>query len=341
LESKPIKVLVIRFSSIGDIVLTTPVVRCLKQQRQAEIHFITKKPFESILTANPHIDKVFTIQKKVTEVLPELRAERYDYLIDLHRNLRSLQLKLLLKAKSYTFDKINWQKWLIVNFKINRLPNVHIVDRYLQTVASMGVSYDQAGLDYFIPKGQEIDIPTFFQEKKFAQPTEGVPPYIALVIGAAHATKRLPEEKLIELCRHIRLPVVLLGGPAEAPQGERIAAEAGAHVLNTCGALTLHQSASVVRQAWKVITHDTGMMHIAAAFRKTILSIWGNTVPAFGMTPHYPESLALNTTFEVQNLPCRPCSKIGFDACPKGHFQCLQNLSMPAIARLAHAEQAQ
>jgi len=335
LKSKPIKVLVVRFSSIGDIVLTTPVVRGLKQQVAAEVHFITKKPFASILTANPNVDKVFAIQKKVAEVLPQLRVENYDYIIDLHRNLRSLQLKLLLSAKSYTFDKINWQKWLLVNWKSNRLPDLHIVERYLQTVAPLGVKNDEAGLDYYIPESQEINLPSFFQQNNFAQHSTDSPPYIALVIGAAHATKRLPEAKLIELCQDIRLPVLLLGGPAEAEQGEHIAATAGKHVLNTCGKLTLHQSASIVRQAWKVITHDTGMMHIAAAFQKPILSIWGNTVPEFGMYPHYPAGITRNTTFEIKNLKCRPCSKIGFSECPKGHFRCMQAISTSDIAQVA------
>ncbi len=338
MESKAIKVLVIRFSSIGDIVLTTPVVRGLKLQRGAEVHFITKKSFESILTANPHIDKVFTIQKKVTEVLPQLRAEKYDYIIDLHRNLRSLQLKLLLSAKSYTFDKINWQKWLLVNWKINRLPDLHIVERYLQTVAPLGVKNDAAGLDYFIPERQEVDIPSFFQQHNFATAPTGTPPYIALVIGAAHATKQLPEAKLLELCQHLQLPTVLLGGPAEAEQGKHIALTAGEHVLNTCGELSLHQSASIVRQAWKVITHDTGMMHIAAAFHKPILSIWGNTVPEFGMYPYYPAGMDRNTTFEIKDLKCRPCSKIGFAKCPKKHFRCMQNIPTAAIAEATEAQ---
>jgi len=335
LEQPPIKVLIIRFSSIGDIVLTTPVVRCLKQQRGAEIHFITKQSFRGIAEANPHIDKVFAIQKKVSEVLPTLRAERYDYIVDLHNNLRSLQLKFFLSAKSYTFDKINWQKWLLVNWKINRLPNVHIVERYMQTVQPLDVHYDKAGLDYFIPSDQEVNVPTFFEKMQFVQSTTDQPIYIALVIGAAHATKRLPEEKLIELCRKIQQPTVLLGGPGEANQGELIAEAAGKHVLNTCGKLSLHQSASLVRQAWRVITHDTGLMHIAAAFQKPILSIWGNTVPEFGMYPLYPEGLRHNTTFEIKDLACRPCSKIGFDTCPRGHFRCMQQISTTRIAEAA------
>jgi ADP-heptose:LPS heptosyltransferase len=102
-----------------------------------------------------------------------------------------------------------------------------------------------------------------------------------------------------------------------------VANVAGTHVINLCGQLSLAQSASIVGQSARVFTHDTGLMHIAAALRKPIVSIWGSTVPAFGMYPFYPDGLDLNTTLEVKDLSCRPCSKIGYDKCPKGHFRCM------------------
>ncbi|MEM9850042.1 MAG: glycosyl transferase, partial [Bacteroidota bacterium] len=130
------RVLIIRFSSIGDIVLTTPVVRCLKLQRAAEIHYLTKQNYAAMLRTNPYIDRVWTIEKRVSEILSGLKQVRFDYIIDLHRNIRSVQVKWALRVKSYSFDKINWQKWLLVRFKINRLPNIHIVDRYMATLAA-------------------------------------------------------------------------------------------------------------------------------------------------------------------------------------------------------------
>ncbi|MEL6717583.1 MAG: glycosyltransferase family 9 protein, partial [Bacteroidota bacterium] len=287
-----------------------------------ELHFLTKRSYASILEPNPYVDQVWTIEKRVGEVKAKLQAENFDYLIDLHHNIRSRQVKWALKAKTFTFDKINWQKWLMVNFKINHLPNIHIVDRYLEPATKLGVKNDGKGLDYFVPKDQEVNISAQFQIQE---------KYIAFVIGAAHATKRLPGEKIIEICRQIELPILLLGGPAEAQKGQLIAAQSGLHVINTCGKLKLHQSASVVRQAYKVITHDTGMMHIAAAFHKEILSLWGNTIPEFGMYPYYGNQRDRNTTFEVQNLSCRPCSKIGHETCPKGHFKCMQLQEVDAI----------
>lgn len=315
------KILLLRFSSIGDIVLTTPVARCLKKQLGAEVHFLTKKAFGPLLSPSPYIDRVFTFEKEIDEVLPLLKAGHYDLIVDLHHNLRSLRLKLALGRPARSFDKLNFEKWLLVNLKVNRMPDVHIVQRYLSTVSHLGVRDDGEGLDYFIPPEEEVVVSDFS-----ALLSEGN--YIAFVLGATHATKRLPFDKMIEICRNLDQPVVLLGGKSEQATGDRIL---GSNVVNLCGRLSLHQSASFVRQAGKVLTHDTGLMHIAAAFRKKIVSVWGNTVPSFGMYPFYPTGIHLNTSIEVEGLSCRPCSKIGFDTCPKGHFRCMNDISVPAI----------
>lgn len=324
------KLLLIRFSSIGDIVLTTPVIRCLKLQSKASIHYLCKKNYQSILAANPYIDKIYTIEKRVGEVLEDLKQENYDYIIDLHHNLRSWQVKRALGVKAFSFDKINWQKWLMVNFKINRLPDVHIVDRYMATVETLGIVNDGKGLDYFIPQKDEVEVVDLFYKKGWKIKNDQ-PQYTAFAIGAAHQTKRLPTDKIIEICKKTESYIILLGGPSEKEEGEIIVKQAGQHVLNTCGQLNLNQSASLVQQAQKVITHDTGMMHIAAAFQKEIISIWGNTIPAFGMYPYYPKGVNKNTSVEVANLSCRPCSKIGYKQCPKGHFKCMNLIRIEKV----------
>ncbi len=313
------KILVIRFSSIGDIVLTSPVVRCLKKQLGAEVHFLTKASFAPILAANPYVDKVFSFKKDLSEVLPALQNEGYDFVADLHHNLRSLRVKLALGKPARSFDKLNFEKWLLVNLKVDRLPERHIVHRYLETVKHLAVEYDGAGLDFFIPENGKIAAAGLSQKL-----VEGK--FTAVVLGATHATKRMPTEKLAEICRQIRQPIALLGGPAEAEAGAKIAETAGDHVLDFCGKLSLFQSASLVRQAAAVLTHDTGLMHIAAAFRRPIVSLWGSTVPKFGMWPFYPDGMDLNQTIENQGLGCRPCSKIGFDRCPRGHFRCMVDI---------------
>lgn len=317
------KILVIRFSSIGDIVLTSPVVRVLKEQLKAEIHFLTKAVYADILRANPNIDHVFAIKKKLTEVLPTLQANAYDYVIDLHKNLRSLQVKFKLSAATASFEKLNFEKWLLTNLKINKLPEVHIVDRYLKTIAFLGVQNDGKGLDYFIPPEEEVSIEPLIGHSK---------PYLAFAIGAAHATKRLTPTQIRKICQGLDIPMVLLGGPGDQSIGE-VAARDLPQVVNQCGQLTIHQSASVLRQAQLVLTHDTGMMHIAAAFQKPILSVWGNTVPAFGMYPYYEKGIDQKETFEVEGLSCRPCSKIGYANCPKGHFKCMEDQDLAEIQK--------
>lgn len=320
------KILLIRFSSIGDIVLTTPVIRALAQQLGAEVQFLTKTSFAGVLAANPHLYKIWTIDKKVNEVLPQLQAEGFTAIVDLHHNLRSRQVKLgLWKVPAYTFNKLNWQKWLLTRWKVNRMPDVHIVDRYLATAAPLGIQPDGQGLDHYIPEADQVHLPDWGVHS----------PFVALVIGAAHATKRLPEDQLIALCREISVPVALLGGPADEASGAAIATAVGDQVYNLCGKLRLHQSADVLRQSQVVISHDTGLMHIAAALGKTILSVWGNTVPEFGMYPYLPGSENGQTSFEVAGLDCRPCSKIGYLECPKGHFACMRQQNVSKIAQVA------
>lgn len=321
------KILVLRFSSIGDIVLTTPVIRCLKKQLGAEIHFLCKKNFASILEANPYCDKIFGFDREIdSELVKSLKQEAYDQVIDLHHNLRTFRLKWSLGRPTRSFKKLNWEKWLLVNTGLNLLPTEHIVDRYLATVAQLGVQNDGAGLDYFIPAGTTLPIDTLPEV-----------PFIAFAIGATHATKRLPEAKILDICSAIQQPVVLLGGKQEEEEGIRIAAAAGPHVYNLCAKLSLHQSALVAKLAESVITHDTGLMHIAAALHKPITSVWGSTVPAFGMSPYYPTSMDLNTSIEVTGLSCRPCSKIGHSQCPKGHFRCMKEQSISAILQSLHS----
>jgi len=322
------KFLIIRFSSIGDIVLTTPVVRCLKQQvPDAEIHYLTKFSFHKVIAANPYIDKFYYLQDNLDLLMHELKEEKYDYIIDLHHNLRTLKIKKELSVKTFSFNKLNIQKWLLTNLKINRMPNVHIVDRYLDTVKSFSVTNDDKGLDYFIQKEEEI--------KQNDLPQAHALGYIGIVIGAAHATKKLPVHKFIELCTLLDHPIVLLGGPEDRSVGDEIATVDNIKIYNACGKFSINESADLVRKAKLIITHDTGLMHIAAAFKKPVISVWGNTVPAFGMTPYYGNNPIPTTVFEITDLGCRPCSKIGYDACPKKHFKCMEQQDVKKIAALA------
>lgn len=317
------KLLIVRFSSIGDIVLTTPVIRCVKQQlKGVEVHFLTKEKFASVIRHNPYIDKLYTMDEELGEVIPQLKAEQYDYIIDLHRNARTLRLKRALGRPSYSYNKLNWEKFLIVYFKINRLPEKHIVDRYMETVLPLGVKNDGKGLDYFIAQNDEVDI----QQLLPAAFHQG---YDALVAGGSYFTKRIPLHQLLEISKNNKRPLVLLGGKEDTEIANQVAIAYEEKVINLCGALNLNQSASVIRQAQKVITSDTGLMHMAAAYKKDIVSLWGNTIPEFGMGPYLPGENS--KILEVKGLSCRPCSKLGYRKCPKGHFKCMNDIDVGSI----------
>lgn len=313
------KILFVRFSSIGDVVLTTPVLRATKVQTGAEIHYLTKAAFQSIIEPNPNVSKVYVIEKSIDEVIAELKSEEYDWIIDLHNNIRTRGLKSKLRRPSKTFRKLNWEKWLFVNVKLNKLPDVHVVDRYFETVHHLGVKPDGKPGEFTIQSENEVQLSEWnLEEKKF----------VAIAIGAQHATKCLPTNKLIELIQKIDDPVVLIGGPTDESKAAAIVHGLNKEVVDTVGKLNLQQSASLVRQSKHLITHDTGMMHIASCFDVPMSTVWGNTVPEFGMYPYQP-SIKTYAIHQVEGLKCRPCSKIGSETCPKKHFDCMmkQNLS--------------
>lgn len=322
------KFLIIRFSSIGDIVLTTPVIRCLKEQVPgAEVHFLTKETYRGLVSNNPYIDKVQVLGGSWDLMMHQLQYEEYDYIIDLHHNLRTLRIKRALKtAKSFSFDKLNIEKWLLTAFNINRLPDVHIVDRYLDTLKSFGVMNDGKGLDYFYTEQDKVTAKDLPVSHLFG--------FVGLVIGAALETKKMPVHKLKELCTAIHYPIVLLGGPEDRVIGDAIAATDPIKIYNACGKFSLNESADLVHRAHLIITHDTGLMHIAASFKKPIVSIWGNTVPAFGMGPYYGNATVKSEISEVTGLRCRPCSKIGYRKCPKGHFTCMEGQDVVHLSSL-------
>ncbi len=324
------KILVIRFSSIGDIVLTTPVFRCIKKQIPGvELHFVTKLIYKIVTATNPYIDNFFYLENDLKELIYKLKKENYDCVIDLHNNLRSLRIKKALNKRSFSINKLNVEKFLLTNLNINIMPSEHITQRSLDTASPVGISDDGFGLDYFIPEKDIV--------KQSDIPTSHSAGFISMVIGATYETKKLPVHKLQELCYKIDHPVILLGGKEDFKDGEAISSVDPVKIYNACGKFNLNESADLVRQSKLVITHDTGLMHIAAALQKPIISIWGNTSPVFGMYPYYGSlSKQQYNLIEVNDLRCRPCSKIGYHHCPLEHFKCMENQDIDAILQIVH-----
>ncbi|MDR6784926.1 ADP-heptose:LPS heptosyltransferase [Pedobacter africanus] len=312
---------------MGDIIYTTPVVRCLKQQLpNCEIYFLTKPEFKYIYQNNPYLTGLLTLKPSLKDTIKEIKGEKFDLIIDLHRNLRSTIIKLKTGIRSSTYKKDHLNKWLVLKFKWNKLiSSKHLVERYLETVEFLGVKNDNKPIDYYIAKDYQLSdfLPETHQQK-----------FIAFVIGATHFTKRLPNEKIIDICRGINLPVVLLGGNDVKENAAVITAAIGTQVYSTCGKTNLDQSVFLVSKAHKVIGFDTGLTHISEAFDKPLASIWGGTTPELlGVQPYkITDSLIIE-----EDLDCRPCSKFGLEKCPLGHFKCMKNINTEIIANFVSA----
>lgn len=321
-----IKILIVRLSSIGDIVLTTPVVRAVKEQVPGvELHYLTKKQMESVMACNPFVDKLHLYDAdNMQDSIQDLKAENFDFVVDLQGNHRSRQVVRKLHVPSSSFPKVNFRKFLNVAFKLNVLPDQHIVDRYFESVVGLDVHNDQKGLEFHIPTDGEFDeddLPMVFEDG-----------FVAIVLAGAHATKRIPARKVIEIGSILHKPVMLLGGKDVFETGEEIVDALGDRAYNGCGKYSLYQSCSILKQSDAVITGDTGLMHIAAAFRKPTAVLWGNTVPEFGMYPYMPGDRHLFRNFEVCPLACRPCAKLGHKKCPRKHFKCMNNIPAVEVA---------
>jgi len=293
--SKTLKILIVRFSSIGDIVLTTPVIRSLKNHPNTQVHFLTKYEYHSILANNPNIDKMFYLNDSLYQVIKDLQQEKYDYIIDLHNNLRSLFL-ISLGTTIKRYSKSNFKKFIYMNFGINYLNDVHVVDRYMDTIRFLGIKNDNQGLDYYINPKVDVDFNT---DQKF----------IAWSIGASQDQKKLSVNQVSDVVSEIDLPIVLLGGEKEREDGEKIINKSNRdNIFNFCGKLTLDESAYIIKHCLLLLSNDTGLMHIGAALQKNIISFWGCTKPDMGFSPYVSNEKSIKV---VSSKSKRQCSKHG------------------------------
>jgi heptosyltransferase-2 len=325
------RLLIIRFSSIGDIVLTTPVIRCVKQQIPGvEIHFLTKLSMKEVTEANPNIDHFHYLDQDINALIPALEKQSFDAVIDLHHNQRTWRIKRALGVKSFSYKKLSIQKIILTTFGIDLLKNEHVTKRYMDTVKSLGVVDDGKGLDYFIPTATKSVINDLPENFKLG--------YVGLVIGASYFNKKMPLEKLKALIASIKLPVVLIGGPDDKEVGVALQHTFGDRVFNACGNYNINESAIFVKQANYIVSHDTGFLHIACAFNKPTVTIWGATTPALQFSALYPTN-SDSPRFDaiVPDLNCQPCAKQGSNHCPKGHFNCMQLQNTDLIAAKVNA----
>lgn len=323
------RLLFIRFSSIGDIVLTTPTVRCAKNQIPGvEIHFLTKLSMKDLVIGNPNIDHFHFLDENIDETITVLKEVPFDYIIDLHHNIRTWKIKKALGVHAFSYKKLSIQKWLFAKTKLNFLPKTHVCDRYIDTLQHFKVVNDGKGLDYFFPKDYSF--------KAANLPTSHQAGFIAFVIGASYFNKKMPVQKWIELALQMNKPIVLIGGKDDAASANEIAAAVPNCIYNATGKYDLKESASIIQMAQVVVSHDTGFLHVAAAFKKPTITIWGATSPALQFEAYYPTgSSTPHYNSMVTQLSCQPCSKQGENKCPQGHFACMRLQNITTIASKA------
>ena len=305
------KILIIRLSSLGDILLTSPVLKAIKKKYpSARIDFVVKKDFEDAILFNPNLTRIYAYNKNETErLITELHSRNYDLIIDLQNNFRSRALTRSLNVKTKRFKKPTIKKMLLVWFKINLLRELKtITQRYAEAA---NVLLDDEGLNLFLP---DNILPTLDPQKK----------NIGFCPGAKHFTKRWLPEYFVELGNELAkfgYTVVLFGGKTE----EELCAELANKINGSMNLQTgnnLFQIAADMKLCKMIVTNDSGLMHTAAAVGIPVAVIFGSTVREFGFAPYGVKNLIL----ENKSLSCRPCSHIGKSSCPKGHFNCMKEI---------------
>ncbi|MEE2953791.1 MAG: glycosyltransferase family 9 protein [Bacteroidota bacterium] len=312
---KSLKILLIRFSSIGDIILTTPVIRCLKKQLDVELHYVTKEIYTSILLNNPYLDKIHALNNDINKTISSLKKENFDYVIDLHNSIRSKFIVLKLGVKSKRYFKSNFNKFILIKFGINILDDLHVVDRYMKTISFLGVKNDNKGLEYFL--SSDINLKFNIKQK-----------FITWSIGASYINKQVPLNTILEVCDNIAEPIILLGGEGDTEFGEQVKKRSSKqNIFNFCGELSLSESAYLVKNSCLFLTNDSGLMHIGAAFKKRMISFWGCTKPSLGFIPYQNKR---NSVLILANDSNRPCSKHG-SKCRETKQICINNISAQEI----------
>lgn len=326
---QPQKIAIIRLSAIGDIILTTPVIRAVKMKfPDAEIHFITKKQNASLVQHNPHLSKVIAFDSKETslkELLKQVQSERYDWFIDIHKNLRSRVLRWFGNAReTSTYQKGYWRRFLLLKFRYRvKKPVVPIIEKYFVALKKYGITYDNQGTEVFTTENDQQKVASLLQGIKGQ-------PFVTICPGASFKTKQWKESGFREVAKYFlaqNKQVVFLGGPTDVEICERLAKETGG--ISVAGKLKLLESAALLQQSELAITNDSGMLHLAQSQKTPVVAIFGPTSEEWGFFPLQYKSKVV----EKKDLACRPCHSKGSDTCPKGHFKCMNELEVEDVVK--------
>ena len=307
------KILVIRLSSLGDILLTTPVLRALKKKfPESEIDFLTRESYADAINFNQNLNDVLLYEnyENIKELINVLQNKNYNFVVDLQNNFRSREVTSSLDIKRYKYKKSNIKKFLLVNLKINLLKNYKTIpEKYVEAIPDLHL--DKNGLELFIPQ----NINSYIEGSNF----------IGFCPGSRHYTKMWLEEYFVELGNKLSAEgynVVLFGGESDIEVCNRISNKILGSV-NLSNKNKLLQTAVDMKMCKLILCNDSGLMHTATAVGVPVVAMFGSTVKEFGFSPYNSNSLII----ENNSLSCRPCSHIGRDKCPKKHFRCMRELT--------------
>jgi len=329
------RILAVRFSSIGDILLTTPLLRALRlRYPAARIDLVTRRSFRPLLADNPRIDTVFDLgpEERLATLAATLRATNYTHLLDLHGSLRSRTLRLLVPGPWRGYSKHRVARALLIRTKVNRYPpgTPPVPERYFAAARGLGLRPDGGPPEFFLSAAAEAEAAAWLAARGL-----GGRPLIALAPGAAHATKRWPSEYWRDLARSLVAQgrdLVVVGGAEDAAVAREVAAAARLAGASAAGEFGLQGTGALLRRATVAISGDTGVMHMATGVGTPVVALFGPTVQAFGFFPY-----AARATVLERDLPCRPCTRMGGPVCPLGHHHCLRTILPPEVEAAALA----
>ncbi|MFH0976021.1 MAG: glycosyltransferase family 9 protein [Spirochaetota bacterium] len=352
IKKKRLRVLLIRFSSIGDIILTTPVIRALKESYPDLIlDYLTLKEYAILLKDNPYIDNLITTDRKGTagavKTALQLRGNNYDFIFDLHRSTRSLIFRAILKADyKYKFKKNYIKRFLLTAFKLRfyRKP-YSVVNRYFNTLKRLNLPNEHKSeiwLNTDDVKKAILKINKIAGTKfSFIAAAGGAAPVsrklfrekerrmISIMPFAKWKTKEWGDDKFIGLGLRLKKAGVILcilGGTEDAERADKIAHAIGKGALSLAGKLTLAETATALAVSDCLVTNDTGVMHIGGAVSIPVVAVFGSTAEELGFFPYKSEGEVVQI-----DLKCRPCTAKGLPACPKKHFKCMNDISVDMV----------
>ncbi len=324
----PEKILLIRLSSMGDIILTTPLVRILKNKYpNAEIDFVVKSQFQDVLAANPHIHTLWTLDTRAGKsAMRDLKQKflscNYDWVVDIHKNFRSSYLKRGLKAVFFSYKKYRLIRFLLVKFNINLYSEIiPVSQRYIYSVQSVGIENDHKGVEFFLNSDTRNII-----HNKLVELGALNQPIVCIAPGAGFWNKRWPLEYFSQVAHELNenhnMNVFVMGDSRDKPLAAEILKNCSKNIFDFTGQFSIMESACAMDHANLVLTNDSGLMHMAAALNKKTLSIFGPTSRELGFFPQHPQAVVL----ENADLNCRPCTHMGSNKCPKKHFKCMKDI---------------